>query len=481
MSDRTRVKSWWQPLGRTTLLACGSLASWGVAAALAADPPSYRTVKDVQQWVPDGAWEVREGTIAVAANTSLADARWAAAEAAKAQVQTAALLAHCVPRERSLELPSTALQIAIDSRPREGRGARATRINVVGIQTQVQLDVSPGQPALTDQLGRLREATAFALLHATELDAGLPPAVVIGLAAHVGQQVPAASGLTEHDTPLLELLGGEQWQWRRAAPGLLREPNELAAGAQRATFLVGGNDAEHAPQTLSALAAALEQRVERTDAAGRGSGVGTQVSRRQLETRLAALAAPHQADFEAWLKDPLLGQPEFTPDDKLPADVVAQQRDMLVVLKLQRRVGASAAAASPVKVATFDRQQGRTVRGEPSPREPASIASLAARLRDPLQPTLATIDADGSLLLSTDRERLNELLGSGGERYKVERSGDAWTLAARLADGRVLRGYLAENPGKPNRPLAKFTIEAASGGNQAKLGAKSGDAAASVR
>lgn len=440
------------------LLACGLLAGLPAGATLMAQERTYRSVQDVRQWVPDGSWEVREGSVAVAANTNLADAQWAAAEIAKAQAQTAKLIARFAPQQAKGELPPDSLQVAINARPRQGRGAAATTINVVGIQTQVQLDVSPGQPKLKDQVERLRGAAAFAALHAREIDVVLPPAVVMGLASHVGSQVVTSNTAAPQQPALLEQLAGDQWRWQRSAPGLRREPLPLAAAAEQAGFLIAGNDAQFAPETLAVLSATYDERAVRTEGAGQGGGRSTRQSLAQLESRLAVLAAQHQATFNAWREDPLVGQPEFTPDEKLPADVVSQQRDMLVVLKLQRRIAAAQSPTPRVKVATFDRAQGRAVPAASPAKEPISIAALASRLRDTLQPPLATIDVDGSLLLSTDRERLVGLLGNDERRYTVEQSGEQWVLATRLADGRVLQGWLVENPERQSRPVAKFAI-----------------------
>ena len=88
----------------------------------------------------------------------------------------------------------------------------------------------------------------------------------------------------------------------------------------------------------------------------------------------------------------------------------------------------------------------------------ASFANLAARLSDPGQPMWGTLDVDGSLLLSTDRPRVNELLGGFDQRYRLERENEHMVLVRRLEGERTLRGWLEENPKDKSRPLAKFEV-----------------------
>ncbi|MCI0361931.1 MAG: hypothetical protein L0211_25900, partial [Planctomycetaceae bacterium] len=167
-------------------------------------------------------------------------------------------------------------------------------------------------------------------------------------------------------------------------------------------------------------------------------------------------------------------------ESSVDAELASAQRDMLVVLKLQKRLSGQTTSAA-VKVATFDREKGQQSLKPTDERLPMPIAEIAARLRDPSQGAVATIDGDGSLLLSTDRQRIDRLFGWDGQRYQLERREDQWVLATRLADGRVLRGYLADNPEKPARPLAKFSIEDSSArGAKPKPAAKVSDAAASA-
>jgi hypothetical protein len=488
---------WWQKLGRIAVLASGPLAACvSPGGPLLAEPSSFRSVKDVRPRIPDEldrpvrretsshrGWEIREDQFTIAANTSQDDARWAAAEVAKVRSQTADLADRFTSIHRAADFGLNSLQIVIDGNPPSRRDAPPVTINVVGIQTQALLNVSPGQPQLKDQLLRLREAAAFAVLHAAEIDGTLPPWVIGGLAAHVARQGQPADAPQPNDiAPRGEPIGGQQWRWQRATQDRLEShPLDRTAAASQVGFLLAGDDGEHAPEFLAALGDSIQ--------AGRAAAAERSSTRRRGESqnsapegRLKNMLAAHRQQYESWLKDPKTGQPDYQPDPAVTTELDQAQREMLVVLKLQHRMSSQRATHSPVKVATFDREKGRQAVGQPAPQQPVSLAEIAARLGDPSQPAVATLDTDGSLLLSTDRERIGQLLGWDGQRYQLERRDDRWVLATRLANGRVLRGYLADNPDKPSRPLAKFTVEdAANIGPKAKPAAQPARPAVSLQ
>jgi hypothetical protein len=438
-----------------------------------AEPPAFRSVKDVRPRIPDEldrpvrretsshrGWEIREDQFTIAANTSEADAKWAAAEVTKVRGQMADLADRFTSVQRAADFGLNSLQVVIDGEPPRERDAPLTTINVVGLQTQVLLNVSPGQPPLAQQLLRLREAGAFSMLHTAELDGVLPPWVVTGLASHValiGQ--PEDSPKPDEFSPRGVPLGGEQWRLDRATQDRLRsEPQNLSSDGERVDFLLTGNDAQFAPQFLAAIKSAID--VGRTLATTAGAIKYRRGEERQalVNKPLDRLVQEQRAAFEAWRNDPQAGQPVFEPEQGVSQELLAEQREMLTVLKLWQRISTARPTQQSVKIATFDREQGKTIVGNPTSAEPLSVADLLARLRDPAQPVIGTLAADGSLLLSTDRQRIDRLLGWDGQRYRVTRDGERWVLARQLPDGRTLQGFLADNPDKPSRPKAEFSF-----------------------
>ena len=441
------------------------------ASEVAAQLSRARSVGDVRPRIPDEldrparrqtsshrGWEYRADQFTIVATTSQADARWAAAEVAKVRTEMADLADRFTHVHRAADFGLNSLQVVIDDRPPRDRDAPPATVNVIGLQTQVVIHVSPGQPPLAEQLPRLRAGAALALLHAAELDRALPDWVIDGLAGHVAfDKLPVADESVPTRAGVHPPLGGRQWREARVAQDRLSStPQDVSAAASQVRFLLTGDDAAYAPEFFAAIRAAVQQ--------GQFAAAGT-VSRRRGEIvppaaagQLDALFAAHQSRYAAWLNDPQIGQPEFESDPTLAGDVLAIERDMLVVLKLQRKIERQDRRSPAIKIATFDRGQGKSIVGGPEFNEPPPIGELAARLRDQSQPPLATLDAEGRLLLSTDRERIVQLLGSGGDRYSQVRRDNHWALATQLLDGRTLEGRLAPHPQQPSRLVATFAI-----------------------
>jgi len=469
---------------RTVLASCGLAlvtATWSWAQL---PPSAVRSTADVRPRIPDEhdrpynretqshrGWEIREPQYTVFATTSPDDARWAASHVAAAWNNASRLAGRWTAVQQNPDFGLSSLQVVIDGEPLRDRDAPLTTINVVGIQTQVQLNVAPGQPPLKQQLARLREAAALAMLHTAGLDSAAPPWVVAGIAAASGRQ-----GLTDEQlraeaaSPSTAHFGGQQWRFAREGQDVLayRRLDHDAAAAQVA-FLLTGSDAQHAPEFLSALNQATR---EAARTAAEGGAFRAQPGDRQpasADTPFDSLLAERRTQFEEWQQEPLSGQPVFEPPADADPELIAAEREMLVLLKLQRRLAATssdpqrsfAAGVPRTKVVTFDPAKGASSRPGRSKPTIATFSDLAARLSDPAQGVWATLDVDGSLLLSTDTERVQALLATAENRYSLETSSGRTTLVRQLDGNKALRGWLAENTEKKSRPLAKFEVASA--------------------
>jgi hypothetical protein len=473
--------------GRRVLATAAFVAS-GLAVPLAlpvlAGPPSqFRSLTDIQPRMPDEhdrpyfretqshrGWEIREPQFTVFAATSAEDARAAAGHVAQVWNRAAALAARWTDVPSNPDFGLSALQVVIDNEPLRDRDAPLTTVNVAGIQTQVQVHVAPGQPGFGQQIIRIREGAAFAALHAAGLDSAAPPWVVAGLAAYAGraglppEQLPPAGQRTGGPN-----LGGQQWRFERSADDVLDyRHHDYHGGAEQVRFLLTGDDAQHAPEFIASLR-------QSTDAAAAAAAEGGAFVRipgdsprvqpsNSFDQQMNRLAA----QFRAWKDNPLAGQPVFEPTKGTAPEILAAERDMLVLLKLHQRsaragktsrgVVTTPRANSRIKVVTLDRTSepkgGATKRETPA----ASFAAFAGRLTDPALPVWGTIDVDGSLLLSTDTQRVNELLGGFDPQYTLERQGERTMLVRRLEGQRTLRGWLEENPKDKSRPIARFEV-----------------------
>jgi hypothetical protein len=452
-------------------------------ATLAQDVPSQiRSTTDVRPRIPDEhdrpyqretqshrGWEIREPQYTVFATTSQADVRWAAAQVAAAWNNASRLASRWTRVHENPDFGLNSLQVVIDDEPLRDRDGPLTTVNVVGIQSQVQINVAPGQPPLKQQLVRLREGTALAMLHTAGLDSAAPPWVVAGIAGFAGREglsdeqvaQAAAQGDFAH-------LGGQQWRFLRETQDVLayNKVNQSAA-AEQVKFLLTGNDAQHAPALLAALGNANTDAARTAAAGGAFTNFPGDAQPARTATAFDNLIASRQGQFEAWQKEPLAGQPVFEPAANAAPELVAAEAEMLVLLKLHQRLTSPTPAATAVavnsgaprtKIITFDKTKGATTAPAKQGTQIASFGELAARLTDPSQPVWATLDVDGSLLLSTDVQRVSELLATAEHRYALESTGGNATLVRQLPGNRTLRGSLAENAKQKSRPLAKFEV-----------------------
>jgi hypothetical protein len=338
-------------------------------------------------------------------------------------------------------------------------------VNVVGIQTQVQLYVGAGQPALAEQIVRLREGAAFAMLHTVGLDSIAPPWVVAGMAATAGR-----AGLREEAVQQAAALdkaarfGGQQWRYSRSAPDQLDDPPlDHEEAASRMAFLLTGNDARLAPAVFVTLRQAGREAEANAAVEGGFSVVPGDAQPPRDNSRWDQLLAVNHKEYLAWKENPHRGQPLFEPQANVSPDVLAAEREMLVLLKLQQRLSGASETESVgrtgPKLVEFKRDGGAVAtRPGSTGAFRTSLIAFAERLLDPRQPAWATIDSDGSLLLSTDVERVKQLLSPRGGQYSFERRDGKDVLVLRTDRGRTIRGWLDENDDDKSRPRAKFEV-----------------------
>ena len=261
-------------------------------------------------------WEIREPQYVVFAATSKDDAAWAASHVEQAWTNAARLADRWTDAHRQPGFGLGSTQIVIDSDPPRERDGPLTTVNVVGVQTQVYLNVSPGQPSLRQQVLRLRAAAAFAMLHTAGLDGATPPWVVEGLAANLGAQgLDPGDAKVADDVKLPARFGGQQWRFTRSGQDKLADPgiNEASA-ASHVKFLLEGDDAQHAPALLAKIRTAWETTQQSAADGGqfrRQPGDGQPAP---MNTSFDQLLTNLRPQYEAWRNEPLAGQPVCEPD-----------------------------------------------------------------------------------------------------------------------------------------------------------------------
>src|SRR5262245_1785560 len=247
-----------QPLAlRSAAFLCGVCLAmaWPLSTFAQQSPSQFRSVTDVRPRIPDEhdrpyfretqshrGFEVRDEHFTVIATTSREDARWAATQVAQAWQNAATVADRWTDAHHNPDFGLQSLQVVIDNQPIRETDGPLTSVNVTGIRTQVQLNIGPGQPLLDQQLVRLREASAFAMLHAAGLDAAAPPWAIAGVAAFAGRQGLSAEQLKEADAVnTTATFGGQQWRFKRSAEDVLdyRHVDHQQA-TQQVTFLLTG-------------------------------------------------------------------------------------------------------------------------------------------------------------------------------------------------------------------------------------------------
>ena len=416
--------------------------------------------RNKERWTHRG-YEVRTNQFIVVANTRVEDARWVAEQMETAWTDFGNLADAWMKGHHQSDFGIGAVQVFIDGNAPKDRDLPLATLNVVGIQTQIMLHVAPGEPALKEQLYRLRKGAGLAFLHTAELDRQLPPWACDGLASYVAavrlsaEQVKASD---EQDTiPGAPRLAGQQWRFKRAEQDQLEAPTfDQDAAAQEVKFLLTGNDAAHAPAFFAAIhesiATVLERRIQ-----------GSPVTARPGEEQPAGLgpldqlAVNLEKPFAQWQKSPLRGQPVLEIEPNTPAEVQLAERQMAVVLKLARRFATTQQGTVHTRITAFDKEKGMTVLSRKAEIRPTPLPELFQRMAAPQRPLWGTLNADGQLVLSTDSAALQEMLGLDENRYKWEAASGRSVLTTTLDGQWKLQGWLEENEEDATRPLAKFT------------------------
>jgi hypothetical protein len=420
------------------------------------DRPRYK-----ERWTHRG-FEVVSDQITVVASTNVEDARRAAAEATQAWKDAGQLADHFTRVHRERDFGIGALQVHVDGEPQRDRDRPLTSLNVVGQKSQIVVHLDKGQPTLDQQAPRLREAAVLAFMRTAEIDVQYPTWVSQGIAGYLAEKDATPEMLADvKPTPTTANIGGQQWRSVRQQQDVLAPDadarNEAVA---RVRFLLEGDDSAHTPEFFNVLQSSsqelAQQRPNENLVRTRRGEVQPAVASTLGDRYFASL----EQNYAAWQKEPLAGQPVYKPAKDVSPEVEQLQREMTLILKLQRRIALPTKTPVRAKVVAFKAGgsqtthsgQTKVTQGIADPRD--VFFELTSGERGPW----ATRDVDGSLLLSSNIDRLNELFGDDGRRFKRLRQSDRWVLAYSLPNGKVMAGWLEENKEQPSRPEVKFEV-----------------------
>jgi hypothetical protein len=316
---------------------------------------------------------------------------------------------------------------------------------------------------ITDRRGAIEGAAAQAFLQVAQLDRELPTWVTQGLAGYVADEAAGKKPSQEEGARIAVATWNEDKSDRSQPASLVEIESEAR---DKIAFLLEGNDGRYAMEFLSAIQETLES-------SGEHSKTGN--------SPVDALLAQVQPQFEKWQQHPEAQEP-IVRGPKLTDEAAVARSELLVLLKLQQRMMESS-PTSKVKVVQLpaSRTKQSTAKSSstkhslilPTSAESSStpsrfsawrqsnkaisMESLASFLEQPAHPQ-AVVDAQGTLILPHEHDRIADLLGLHDRRIVPTWQENRWVLATPINGVQELRGWLEENPDNSERPMAQFSI-----------------------
>lgn len=406
-------------------------------------------------------WEVRTRHFVVFSTVSPEQANWTAQEMERAWSDTGLLADQWTDVHRRPKFGIGAVSVLVSDRPLHPDAQPAPGPRTTNYSPNLYINLGDGPSPREERLPELRREAFLAFLRATGQDQVLPDWAQVGLAAHLSGAEPPNGSIQSPDPPQR---ARDQptvaWARRvvadRMAP--LRMDRERAILWVR--YLLEGDDAKYAVTFLAGLRALVAGHSQDPFLPGDGvRGVARFETRLPPERRspLEQLTMTRgiRQEFADWLADANVGQPVVeTIPAEMPLD--ERQREMLLILKLARRFALPPAEPIQPKVFEYGTDRTATILSPPTVSEPVSVAELYGRLSDPDLPPWATLDTDGSLLLSRNRKRLAEVFTNPDRRYRTYERDGYLVLEAGFATGDVFEAWLEENAENPRRPVARI-------------------------
>lgn len=411
-------------------------------------------------------WELRGDQITVRARTSRDDAVWGMEQAQQAWRRMEQLADPWTQVHRRPDFGIGAVSVVIDNRPAGAQTPIDPVVRNVDGVSLIYINVAAGEPPLEEQADRLAYGAAISLLNVARLNDKLPQWAQVGMAAQI-VDAPLALAPPEVGRPVAAPPAGRvpPRLTRNDHESIIETPVDQPAAAAWFRYLLKGDDAAHAPALFAALANTVADTNEqlhdypydnarqlraRTGGSRGDAGIDwTPLDELIRERRLTQ-------SIGAWLTDPLVDQPlPVDQEGRELTELSDQQRQMVVLLKMARRLAVGPRQAVRPKIIAWTAEGAKDVSLAAPASLPIDLATLERRWRD-AEPPLATLDADGSLLMSSDANRLNELFHPEHGSYEARWQPERQVLVYTDRQGRQTSAWLEPNEQNPRRPLVKF-------------------------
>ena len=439
---------------------------------------------------------VRTGHFIVFCTSAQQPARWAAREMETAYADMTSLVGQGTDlgqahqrlgrQDRGRDTTVRALGVLLTDRPLSERELGTPWDVAPDLGTDLYVASRGDTAGLEKHLPAMRRKAFLTYLQLLGQDRVLPPWAREGLADYIAQP----DGIAQPDSENMPA---------DAAPQRGR------GDARWVRFLLEGDDARYAPDFFTAMTAALaraatdpyspfdwDEGVMRFGPPSATLGPATLGS---SPVDVLMSRPDMQQRFSAWLDDPEAGRPIIEPisGDLPPDNVLPDERlkEMALILKLARRFPTQTTQPVQPVVRKFGEDLAEEAAVEDtsdeataSDKTPAeteeteedgddatseeglhgvvtaampheSISALYRRLTDATAPAWATRDADGRLLVSSNRRRLAAVFDNPDRHYRTYRQAGHLVLEAQFADGATYAAWWEENPEQPDGPLVR--------------------------
>ena len=403
-------------------------------------------------------WEIRTRHFVIFSTVGEENATWAAQQLESVWHEVGALADQWTDVHRQVAFGVGSVGVLLTDGQRRSRGGPSAGPRETNYGATIFLNADDRPAPISERLPQLRREAVAAFLRVTRQDQVFPPWVRAGLASYFsGEELPA-DGLRRLQPPKMDSPPGTAtWDLRTASDSMVARDPYPVKSALWVQYLLEGDDGRYAPQFFDALSRTLvstpggpHMSDDRSGNAGPSAGADWSHLERLTADATVARGMTH------WLADRHVGQPVVRPE---PKDMTLDQRHdrMILILKLARRFASPPGQAVRTRVTEFADGRATTVVSTP-PKEtamtPIELYRKLARL-----PRWATIDTDGTLLTSDNRERLAEIfaVSDPNTRYRTFRRDGHTVLEAAFPDtGATFEAWLEEDPDNSKRPIGNL-------------------------
>jgi hypothetical protein len=406
-------------------------------------------------------WETRTRHFVVFSTLGPEQAAWAAGQLEQAWHDVGLLADQWTDAHRAEGFGVGAVNVLVVDNSRDHRTGPAWVLPGADDSASIFLEMDGRGSIARPLVGRLRREAFGAFLRLAQQDLILPDWVQAGLAAYVsGEPLPWDQVASLRPLESLERGMGNPTIRRPTSDRVTIPAVDREQAAFWVRYLIEGDDGRHAPMFFDALASVAAE-VQSPPGDG-GAPIGTDAGFAGKDRRPSLVdRLPRTASFEEgaaqWLADPEVERP-IIRSSSATTELEERHRRMVLILKLAKRFPVSPSQAVRPKVYSFSGGRFETepvsAAKEDTPMSPAELYRRLAEL-----PRWATIDTDGSLLWSDDKERLAEVFGLANPRleYRSYREDGRTVLEAGDLDrGDVWKAWLEENRENPRRPIANI-------------------------